>query len=466
MKNNKAIKPSQFLRDERGGVAIISALTLVFAITCIGMGLDYGRALNQQTAMQRAIDAAVLAGGAETDNTLRVTLAQNYFDANYNPADTKVTPTFKYENGQLTGTALAEVPTVLSQIVGVETMKTRATASVKPSTTVTNTSTETVVTTIPGGLPCIFALDPSKPKAFWLISNSELVAPECEVHVKSNNAQAFVYDSAETVVFKNVEILGGMKKIGGSETIANVHAHSSKVADDPFAGKMPTVPLGPCTNANTNKTYTNATLQPGTYCGVTKFNGGGVTTMEPGLYIFQSDSEGGGLEVTSHTIQGHGVTFYFADRNTGLLKYKSKNRNHLHAPTTGTYAGILMFEPAGLPKRSFKIDSADEQSWQGLVYLPSWDLELKSISKWPNRNLTEMPAWPAAGSPRLLAGEVPVAPTMAVSIIVNTLKSDSLSDFHHTPFAWGTPVVHLPGTTIATLVNHTTTTISTTKLTD
>jgi Flp pilus assembly protein TadG len=445
-----------FGRDERGTVAVVAAGSMVVMIGAVGLGVDYGRALNQRTAMQRALDASLLAAGATTDASKRVAVAEKYFTANYT-GGVPVTPIFSNAaNGNVAGKANAEVPTTVSQILGITTLNTGAVASVAPSVTVTNTASGSVQTTTQGALPCIMALDTAKKWSFEVISNSKWEAPQCEVHVASNHSEAMKVDSASQVNFKSVEVKGGLKQIG-DKSIARVNLASTKVASDPFVGKMPSVPTGACTYTN----YTNPTptVSPGTYCGTTTF-AGDMVTMNPGLYIFQSPTgTSGGLHVSAKTIRGHGVSFYFADNNTKLLSYKSKNRNHLHAPTTGTYAGILMFEPAGLTKRTVLIDSADEQSWRGLVYLPSIDLRLKSISKWPNREREDMPAWPPKGSALLAPGEEPTAPTMAVAIIVNSLFSDSLSDFEHTPFSWGTPVVYLPGQTITTLVTSTTTSI-------
>jgi Flp pilus assembly protein TadG len=445
-----------FGRDDRGTVAIVAAGTMAVMLGAVGLGVDYGRALNQRTAMQRAMDASLLAAGATADPSQRLAVAEKYFAANYT-GGTPVTPIFaNAAGGKLGGTANAQVPTTISQIIGITSLNTSAAATVAPAVTVSETTTGSTQTTTQGALPCIMALDTAKRWSFWLISNSNLSAPQCEVHVASTHAEAMKYDSPSQVNFKSVEVKGGVNKVGGS-TIANINVASTKVASDPFVGKIPTVPTGACTY--TDFTNTTQTVSPGTYCGTTKFTGSKVT-MNPGLYIFQSPKgTSGGLKVDAHTIQGHGVSFYFADNNTKLLSYSSKNKNHLHAPTTGTYAGILMFEPAGLTKRTVLIDSADEQSWTGLVYLPSIDLQLKSISKWPNQELEDMPAWPAKNSPLLAPGEQPTKPTMAVAIIVNSLFSDSLSSFQHTPFSWGSPVVYLPGQTITTLVTSTTTSV-------
>jgi Flp pilus assembly protein TadG len=435
MSNNKFTMFQHLKRDERGTIAVIASLTMAVVITTVGMAVDYGRAHSQRTDLQRAIDAAVLDGGA-TDADTRVQVATDYFAANYNSGFANAdAPVFVSTATKLQGTVTASVPTVLTQIIGIDTIPINATATVVPSQ---------VTTTLPGSLPCFLALDKSKTGAFTLISPYDLNAPDCEMHVHSTDSHAFTYREASGVVFKSVEVKGGAYKIVGS-TIANVHAPSPRVADDPFAGLMPKVITGvsnsDCTPAKTNKTFTNTTVTPGTYCGLTTFTGN-LISMQPGLYIFRASDEDGanGLKVTSRTIKGHGVTFYFADQASSLISYSSKEDNHLHAPTSGPYAGILMFEKAGLQQRTVTIANADKQSWQGLVFVPSWNLRLMSISDWPHTE--DMRAWKG------------VEPSMNIAMVVNTLYSDSLSKFHHTPFAWGTPEVRLPGVTTSKLTTN------------
>jgi Flp pilus assembly protein TadG len=440
-----------FQRDQRGTIAVIASLTMAVAITAIGMAVDYGRAHTQQTDLQRAIDAAVLAGGA-SDSAIRVQVATEFFAANYSARFANAnTPVFVSTATKLQGTVTANVPTVLTQIIGIDSLSISATATVVPSQT---------SATIPGSLPCFLALDKSKAGAFTLISAHDLNAPECEMHVHSTDSHAFTYSEPSAVVFKSIEVKGGAYKSEGTGTIANIHAPSTHVADDPFADLIPKVVSGvspaDCKsggtfNAVTGFTYTG-TVTPGTYCGPTTFAGNSVS-MTPGLYIFRSGDMGvtvkqgkksvtlsGGLTVTAKTIKGHGVTFYFADQASALNGYSSKEDNHLHAPTSGRYAGILMFEKAGLQKRTITIANADKQSWQGLVYVPSWDLRLMSISDWPHTE--DMRAWNG------------VEPSMNIAMVVNTLYSDSLSKFHHTPFAFGSPEVRLPGTTTTKLTTN------------
>jgi len=145
-------------------------------------------------------------------------------------------------------------------------------------------------------------------------------------------------------------------------------------ASDPFAGKLPTVSVGSCTVSNQNYSG-SVTLSPGVYCGNFNFNGSGSVTLSPGLYIFKGVSWN--LN-SSWSMRGSGVTLYFAD--SSYLQFNGAANVSLTAPTTGTYANILMFEAAGLSTSSFTINGSatTPDCLIGLIYLPSRNLTLNS----------------------------------------------------------------------------------------
>lgn len=53
----------QFAEDRRGSISIVFGLLATVLVLAAGAGIDYGRRLNVQSHTQRALDAAVLAGG-------------------------------------------------------------------------------------------------------------------------------------------------------------------------------------------------------------------------------------------------------------------------------------------------------------------------------------------------------------------------------------------------------------------
>lgn len=54
---------SRFARDKRGSTAIIFGLTIYPIFLCIGLAVDYGRAVGARNQMQQILDSAALAGG-------------------------------------------------------------------------------------------------------------------------------------------------------------------------------------------------------------------------------------------------------------------------------------------------------------------------------------------------------------------------------------------------------------------
>lgn len=72
------------LRDERGGVAVIFAVTLIPMLLAIGLAVDTARAYAVKSRLQQALDAAALAVGSSTGTAAEMqALAQKFFDANF-----------------------------------------------------------------------------------------------------------------------------------------------------------------------------------------------------------------------------------------------------------------------------------------------------------------------------------------------------------------------------------------------
>ena len=78
------------------------------------------------------------------------------------------------------------------------------------------------------------------------------------------------------------------------------------------------------------------------------------------------------------TVSGSGVTFYLVDQNAKLTFNSNVNAN-LSAPTSGTYA-ILVYEPDGLSRSDLPINGSSGITLQGLLYLPSRQVTINSVS--------------------------------------------------------------------------------------
>ncbi|HEX5508954.1 MAG TPA: TadE/TadG family type IV pilus assembly protein [Pseudolabrys sp.] len=126
---------SQFVKNCRGGVAPLLALSIVPLITGVGAAIDYTRASEVRTALQNSLDAAALMVSKEAPTTTAAQLqtdATTYVSGLLTRPDAKnvaVTATYSSENGShvlLTGTATMD--TTFMRILGYEQLDLKATS--------------------------------------------------------------------------------------------------------------------------------------------------------------------------------------------------------------------------------------------------------------------------------------------------------------------------------------------------
>jgi len=83
--SNWTQKFNEFLKDSRGNVATIFALTLLPVTVLSGGAIDFNQAMNARTRLAQSLDAAALAVGVNTSisNTDALTIANDFMAANY-----------------------------------------------------------------------------------------------------------------------------------------------------------------------------------------------------------------------------------------------------------------------------------------------------------------------------------------------------------------------------------------------
>ncbi len=127
--------PGAFLRSRRGNIAVIFALMLVPLTVAAGAGLDFSRALIVRARMGEALDAAGLAVGATSGlSTAQIqTLAQDYFNANYNADKSFGTPaavTVTEGTDSVTVSSSVNVPMTLMNLAGIKSLPISASSQV------------------------------------------------------------------------------------------------------------------------------------------------------------------------------------------------------------------------------------------------------------------------------------------------------------------------------------------------
>lgn len=119
-------KFQDFLKDRRGNVAAIFALTLTPVTVLAGGAVDYNQAMNARTRLSQALDAAALAVGTTAGMSERDALeaANNFIAANYPDREIGTVQNISISSNDATGTVTvrgeARVPTAVLGLIGLD----------------------------------------------------------------------------------------------------------------------------------------------------------------------------------------------------------------------------------------------------------------------------------------------------------------------------------------------------------
>jgi hypothetical protein len=230
------------------------------------------------------------------------------------------------------------------------------------TTAALNSGTQVITATYPGSTtflgsaavltltvtPSILVLDPSAGGALTVSGNAGISVPGAVV-VDSNSKTALTANGNASVKAGSIQVVGGVSK-SGNATLSPAATTGVAVVADPLAGLVVPVAstLGLTSQGSVSLSGNSTkTISPGIYSQIT-VSGNASLTLQAGVYIIT----GGGLTVTgSASINGTGVTIYNAGSNYpssggnfGGITLSGGGTFSLTAATTGTYAGILIFQ--------------------------------------------------------------------------------------------------------------------------
>ena len=359
------------LDNRDGNVAILFSIVALPAMMAVGVVIDYTRMTTGQAVLQQAADSAAIAGMQSPTSTRNAVAASTLAGALGPSTLTNVTPTWTTNpDGSFTVGVSAKQRLIL-------TFFGQPTGNLAVTATATNASSVSAS----ANKVCILVLDPTATQALLVNSNVTLNSTNCEIDVASTANPAAIFNSGD--VFNIAKIcVAGANTIQNGGSVSKLSTNCA-TASDPFAGALPAVTVGGCTVSNQNYSGVN-TLSPGTYCGAFNFNGAGTLTLNPGLYVFKDAH----WNLNSGwTLNDAGVTFYFADSNSYIQVNGGASMN-ASAPTSGTYADILMFEPSGLAKSAYTINGSNGHQLNGLIYQPSRNITFNSQSNLTAENFT------------------------------------------------------------------------------
>ena len=224
----------------------------------------------------------------------------------------------------------------------------------------------------------IYVLDSTAGGALSLSGSASLDVTG-NVIVDSSSSSAITISGAASVKADGIQVVGGIKK-SGSPTLSPQPVTGSQVVADPLATlPLPSIPPN-MTNYGSKSIggSSTVTLQPGIYSKIS-VSGAAHVTLAAGTYVIQGGGfsasgsgvvtigdgtaiilEGGGMSVSgAANVSGTEVTvFNFGTAYNGTtdggsfgpITLSGSGSVSLTPPSSGTYAGILIFQGATIPR--------------------------------------------------------------------------------------------------------------------
>jgi uncharacterized repeat protein (TIGR01451 family) len=181
----------------------------------------------------------------------------------------------------------------------------------------------------------VLLVDPSASAAANLAGNANVNVTHGDFAIDSTSSTSAALSGNGHITASDIYLAG--------HVASNVNSHLTGTVDfswtretDPLSGlSQPSLPGTTSTIATINNR--SMTLSPGAYIDALTITGNSNVTLLPGLYYFEH-----GLTVSGNAdLTGTGVTLYNA---AGAINLAGNAILTISAPTTGTYAGIALFQ--------------------------------------------------------------------------------------------------------------------------
>jgi Flp pilus assembly protein TadG len=358
--------------DQRGNYAVLGALLMPVIVGTVGLGVDVGFWYQAKQHMQGASDAAAVSAASAyaanpSSNITQqaITIASSYGFTNGSQGATLTLNHPPNSGSYSTNVNAFEViiqqpqNQYFSAIWGMQNVivSTRSVALADP------------------GLACVLALDTSAITGISASGTPSVSLNNCSLFSNSSGNSAISVGGAASVSALSAGAVGG---ISGTITTTEGQSTGDSPLADPFAS-VPTPSFSGCTYTNSGNISSTVTLNPGVYCGGLKLTGGDVT-LQPGTYIFDLSTCSTYPCISADaqsTLTGSGVTLVFTSSgayppsNKTIVKFAGGATIDLTPPTTGTYAGIVMYGDRNMTQGSgFSLTGGSSQVLTGATYLP------------------------------------------------------------------------------------------------
>jgi Putative Flp pilus-assembly TadE/G-like len=356
--------------DKRGGIAIWMALGMPVVFGFAGLGLDVSSWYMDRRIMQSAVDAAAveaahaLNSGVTDESGLLQAAKSSFARDNYVPGsqpEVSNLPASEFNPEKV----LAAVKVVLTR-QGMLTF----------SSLFVSDSGVTIRAQAVGGIVrtenpvCVLALGGALE-----FSGGGIASFNCGIASNSASSDAILLSGGTTVIADPAQAYGNIT-INGSATLSKpAQAYAPRIPDPygPQGRNLQVPPAGACVPAPSINAFGNFTVSPGTYCGDLQIKKGTVT-FEPGTYVIDN----GDFNIqTDANVSGNDVTFILTGTTPGVIDFSSQAEIDLTAPSSGPYAGVLLFEDPKAPSHPGKhsANGGAGLKLNGAIYTPKREID-------------------------------------------------------------------------------------------
>jgi Flp pilus assembly protein TadG len=354
----------KILGGESGQATIFAVLSMTVLLGFVGFAADVGVLLHTKRNVQTAADSAAIAGAAELGYTDLTTSAAGQAAATQNGFTNGVNGAAVTINNPPSYGAHAANPAFVEAIVSQDQptifAATFAALFHGNSLSTMKVVARAVATNGPGQ-GCIYLLGTSGAD-LTATGNASISAPSCGINVNSSSNNAVDLTGNVTVTAKSIAVVATGIDETGNVTISPTPVTGAVPSADPLANlQSPT--YSSCSNAiiQSGTTHLGPATPGGTVC-YNPISAGGnqVVDLSPGTYVINGD-----LDLTGNvSLSGTGVTLDLL----GNLNITGNATLALTAPTTGAYAGILVYQTSA---NTLNLTGNAGSTLEGVIYAPN-----------------------------------------------------------------------------------------------
>lgn len=363
---------NRLIRCQRGNTLIVVAAAAPLLIGASAIGVDTIQVALAKRQLQRSADSAAMAGAYAVLQNGGASTAVTRDLTHNNRITLAGTPTV--ENAPTTGAFAGNARAVrvvlrANRTVPFMSFFTGSTMAVE---------VEATAAAVPDGVYCVVSLESTSATgiSFAGSTNTDL---GCGVATNSTGPQAVTVNGNPQVNASPIAAVGGVPAASRFSS-GTVTLPYSPPQPDPFAS-LPSADIPPGTTCE-NRLRVQPNDPPTTIASSRNcfrgLNINGPVTFAPGVYFIDGDSLSFGAQAN---VTGNGVTFILTSSSASTspssiaqIDMNGSAQVNLTAPSSGTYAGVLIYQHRNAPLTNQHINGNSSSRIDGAFYMPSTEI--------------------------------------------------------------------------------------------